>query len=118
MLTITTTALGILATWFFAWLYFRKSGSDLDAALRRLDGNHQKQLQALTAVARMLERSGNGKATYDTAGHLTGIFINESASDGAFVSDAAIVTHTKAPLPQYDRQHEQPLAPGDENDHA
>ena len=64
LLTIAGTAAGAAASWYF----HLKSGSDLDAALRRLEGDHQSQLKALSAVGRMLEQSGIGKPTYDAAG--------------------------------------------------
>jgi len=66
LLAIATTALGVLATWFFAWLYFRKSSSDF----RHLAGNHQKLLQAVNTLGRILEQAGIGHPTYD-AGQAT-----------------------------------------------
>ena len=52
LLAIATTALGVPATWFFAWLYFRKSSSDF----RHLAGNHQKLLQAVNTLGRILNK--------------------------------------------------------------
>ncbi len=122
LLTAVGTGIGVILgavpSWYFSRWYYLKSGTDLDAALRPLAGDTQKALQALSTVGRMLEQAGIGHPNYDAAGNLTGVVIEASVSDVATVSDAAIVTHTKAPLPQYDRQHEQPLMPEQEDDHA
>lgn len=114
LLTIGGTAVGAVASWYF----YRKSGVDLDAALRRLDGNHQKQLQAANALARMLEQSGIGKASYDAEGNLTGIAIAGAAHTVGRVSHRADATVVRGVPPQYDRQHEQPPTPEPEGEHA
>jgi hypothetical protein len=114
LLAIATTALGVLATWFFAWLYFRKSSSDF----RHLAGNHQKLLQAVNTLGRILEQAGIGHPTYDGAGNLTGIVITASLRDVVLLSDSATATVVRGQPPQYDRQHEQPPSPEPEGDHA
>ena len=48
--TVAGVVLGAVPSWYFSRRYYLKSGTDLDAALRRLEGNHQKQLQAVSAV--------------------------------------------------------------------
>ena len=73
--TVAGAVLGAVASWYFSRRYYLKSGIDLAAALRRLEGNYQKQLQAVSAVGRMLEQEGIGKPTYDAAGNLTGVVV-------------------------------------------
>ncbi len=117
LLTIAGTAAGAVASWYFSRRYYLRSGIDLDAALHRLEGNHQKQLQAVSAVGRMLEQSGIGKPTYDAAGNLTGVVVTATGHiqlSGLRVSGFGTCT----PPPQYDRQHEQPPLPEPEGDHA
>ena len=114
LLAIATTALGVLATWFFAWLYFRKSSSDF----RHLAGNHQKLPQAVNTLGRILEQAGIGHPTYDGADNLTGIVITASLRDAVLLSDSATATVVRGQPPQYDRQHEQPPSPEPEGDHA
>jgi hypothetical protein len=118
MQSLLLTVAGIVASWFISRWYYRRSGTDLGTALQPIAGDNQKLLQAMTALARMLEHAGIGHPTYDAAGNLTGVLIYPSASDGATASEGAIVTHTKSPLPQYDRQHEQPPTPGQEDAHV
>ena len=118
LLTIAGTAVGAAASWYFSRRYYLKSGFDLDAALRRLQGDHQEQLHTVTAVGRMLERSGIGKLAYDEAGNITGIVITGAAHSTASFGPTASATVERGTPPQYDRQHEQPLSPEPEPDHA
>ncbi len=114
--TILLTAAGAVASWYFSRRYYLKSGTDLDVALRRLEGDHQMQLQALTAIGRMLEQSGMGHPTYNAAGNLTGIVVTGSARLTG--SGGLTATGTATGPSQYDRQHEQPPSPEPEGDHA
>jgi hypothetical protein len=117
-LTVASTAVGSAASWFISRWYYRRSGTDLDTALRPLVGNNQKPLQAVNAIGRILEQNGQGTLAYDEAGKITGVVVKASASDVAIASDCAMVTIKKVPLPQYDRLHEQPPAPETEGNHA
>jgi hypothetical protein len=117
LLTIAGTAAGAVASWFTSRWYYRRSGSDLDAALRPLMGNDQQMIQALNALGRMLEQASIGKPTYDAAGNLTGVVVTGAGHiqlGGLRVSGFGTCT----PPPQYDRQHEQPPSPESEGDHA
>jgi hypothetical protein len=135
ILTIVSTAAGSAASWFISRWYYRRSGSDLDAALRPLAGNAQKLLQGVNSLGRMLEQSGLGTLTYDESGNITGIFVRKFASDSATTSDAAtatvmppsevatalegmLITRFPAPLPTHDHSNEQPSSSKPEADHA
>jgi hypothetical protein len=115
--TLAGVVLGAVPSWYFSRRYYLKSGTDLDTALRRLEGNHQRQLQAVSAVGRMLEREGIGKPTYDAAGNLTGVVVT-GAGHIQLVGLRVGGFGTCTPPPQYDRQNEQPPIPGPEGDHA
>ena len=108
LLAGVTTAIGSAASWFFSRWYYSRSGSDLDAALRPLAGNHQKLLQATNAIGRMLQQSGIGEPAFDAAGNLTGIVLRATASGGVRIGGTASATVTRAVPSQYDRQNEQP----------
>lgn len=108
LLTIASTAVGSAASWFISRRYYRRSGSDLDAALRPLAGDNQKLLQATNTLGRMLKQAGLGEPSWDAAGNLIGLVIRASAGDVLSVSDCAVATITRAEPPRYDRQHEQP----------
>jgi len=118
ILTIASTAVGSTASWFISRWYYRRSGSDLDAALRPLAGDNQKLLQATNALGRMLEQAGIGKPSYDATGNLTGVVITESLRQVIGLSDRATATVVRGNPAQYDRQHEQPPSPEPEGDHA
>jgi hypothetical protein len=113
LLTIAGTgigaAIGAIASWHFSRTYYLRSGTDLDAALRPLAGDSGKQLQALAAIARMLEQAGIGKPAFDAAGNLTGVVIT-GALRAVAGSDGFRAVGTCTPPSQYDRQHEQPSA--------
>ncbi len=111
---LITLALGIAATWYYAWYYFMKADKATDRLIQVIEGNHQRELRALTAVAHMLEKSGSGEGVYDEAGHLVGVVVKGYAH--------LIVTHqvlkgtgTASGPGQYDRQHEQPNHPKVDN---
>ena len=116
LLSATSTIVGAALSAVVSRFFYLKAGSDLDAALRSLKGNHQMQLQALTAIGRMLEQSGMGHPTYNAAGNLTGIVVTGSARLAG--SGGLTATGTATGPSQYDRQHEQPPSPEPEGDHA
>jgi hypothetical protein len=135
LFTLLGVLLGGFPSWFFSRMYYLKSGTDIDTALRPIAGDAQRSLLAVTALGRMLEQSGLGNLTYDETGHITGIVVRTYASDVAIASDAAlasimppsdvttaseaaVITHIPDPLPQHDHQHGQPPAPDPESDHA
>jgi|SRR5208282_2111724 len=98
---------------YFAHWCYRKSGSDLDAAMRR-------QRQATNAIGHKLEHKDQVELVFDAAGNVIGNSITVSLSPLA--SSAALgtptVTITTGEPPQFDRQHEQPPSPEPEGDHA
>ena len=122
LLSAASTIVGAALSAVVSRFFYLKAGSDLDAALRSLKGNHQMQIQALTAIGRMLEQSGMGKPIYDAAGNLTGVTISITVSPGPLASSANLgtpkVTTTIGVPPQYDRQHEQPPSHEPEGHHA
>ena len=117
-LTIASTAVGSAASWFFSRRYYRRSGTDLDAALRPIAGDNQKLLQATNTVSRMLQKAGIGKPNYDAVGNLTGIVITGAAHSTPSFGPTASATVERGKPPQYDRQHEQPPSPQPEGNHA
>jgi hypothetical protein len=117
-LSVLLTAIGVIASWFISRWYYRRSGYDLDAMLSPLAGNHQKLLQATNAVGRMLEQAGIGKPTYDEAGNISGNIVTATAHARGSSQAAAVGRAMYSPVPQYDRQHEQPPAREPEDDRA
>jgi hypothetical protein len=99
-------------------LYYRKAGTDLDAALRPIAGDAQKSLQAVSILGRVLEQSGTGKLTYDAAGNLTGLVVTGTGRAAGSSHVVGVGKATYSPPPQYDRQHEQPLPDEKGNPHA
>jgi len=89
---ILFTVAGIVASWLISRWYYRKSGTDLDAALRPITGDAKKLLHAVSVFARMLEQAGLGKATYDAAGNLTGVVITGAAHSTASFGPTASAT--------------------------
>jgi hypothetical protein len=118
LLTIASTAVGSAASWFISRWYYRRSGSDLDAALRPLAGNDEKTLQAVNAIGRVVEQNGQGKFSRDEAGNITGIVITATGHAKGSSQATAVGRATYSPPSQYDRQHEQPPTPEPEGDHA
>ena len=102
----------IAVGWFITRWYYRRSGSDLGAAVRPLAGDNQKQLQATNALGRSFERAGIIKLAYDATGNLTGSAIPESLHQVIGLTDRATAVVVRGEPPQYDRQHEQPPDPG------
>lgn len=99
--------IGSSVSWYITWLYYRKSGVDLDSALKPLANDQRKLLQATNALGRMLEQAGIGKPTFDESGNLTGIIIFGKAH--ITLNHATMkASGSIAPPSQYDRQHEQP----------
>ena len=105
LLAIGTTAASLTASWYITRWYYRRSGSDLAAAVR-------PQLQGTNALGRMFERAGIVKPAYDATGNLTGSAIPESLHQVIGLTDRATATVVRGEPPQYDRQHEQPPDPG------
>jgi hypothetical protein len=56
----------------------------------------------------MLEQAGIGKPSFNAAGHLTGVTIDESLRQVIHLSDSVDAMVVRGVPPQYDRQHEQP----------
>jgi len=71
--SILLAAAGIVATWYFAHWCYRKSGSDLDAAMRR-------QHQATNAIGHKLEHKDQVELVFDAAGNVIGNSITVSLS--------------------------------------
>ena len=115
---ILPTVAGMVASWWITRWYYRKSGTDLDAALRPIAGDAQKSLHAVSVLGRVLEQRGTGKLTYDAAGNLTGLVITGAAHSTASFGPTASATVERGTPPQYDRQHEQPLPDEKGNPHA
>jgi hypothetical protein len=111
LLTVASTVVGSLASWYISRWYYLKSGPDLDAALRPLGSDSKKMLQALSTVGRMMEQAGIGKPTFDPDGNLTGVAVTGSANL-VLAPVTLTATGTCSPPPQYDRQHEQPRREG------
>ena len=99
---ILLAAAGAAASWYFS------RGTDIKAALRRVEGDNQKLLQATNILGRALEHAGIGKLTFDPAGNLTGIIVTGTfhVTGSSHVVARGVATY--APPPLYDRQHEQP----------
>ena len=95
LFTLLGVVLGAIPSWLISRMYYLKSGTDLDAALRPLVGNSQKLRQAVNILARMLEQGGIGKATFAPDGSLNGILLTAPASGGIVMDGSAIpsVTH-------------------------
>ena len=83
------------------WIYYRKSGKDLNAALA-------PPMTILNAMAYIHDHPTCSTFTRDAAGNITGVTVSATGHAQGSSTATGGGSFTFTPPPQYDRQHEQP----------
>ena len=74
--TLAATLISIVATWFFAWLYYRRAGNELQ--------RETEELRRLTnLILRAMENAGFVKINRDASGRPLGFIFEAQVTFGA-----------------------------------
>jgi len=110
--TVVGALVGAIPSWFISRWFYRKSGEDLDAALKPYGSDARKALQALNVIGRMMEQARIGKPTFDEDGNLNGVVLTAHGNVTITpVTAKGFATFTPPTPYSYDREHEQPPSP-------
>ena len=89
--TLLSAAIGVAATWFFAWLYYRRAGEDLRIRAERLQ-------QTVNVLGRAMERQGWATLVFDGDGNVIGLEFGRGLSGAQPAGSETLgVRHARGP---------------------